>query len=217
MMKTHHTRVTTAVLLGAFLAGGCATTPVVPTQSTERISGVTKLVLAPPMVEYIDANTGNHLPQDERTDPEVRSVLVTGFRSELAKKQVAMTEVSEILDVNVTLTEDLGLIYRTIKQHSAPLETAQQEHLSWLAAKTGSSHLMFCRCRLHIGPGGFWDPFTGAIASNSSRVVLECHLYDLQNKRVVWTSAAQVRASPSKGRTRIATMVPLVLETLEFK
>ncbi len=216
-MKSRHSIFTIAVLLGFFLVGGCATAPAVSNKNTDQISGVTKMVLVSPIVECIDANTGNPSTLDEQTEIEVKASLVNGFRSEFAKKNVVLSEVSEIVEIDTGLNDDLGGIYRTIKQNSFSLDAGQKERLSWITSKTGASHLLFSRCRLHKGPKGFWDPFSGAITSDSSRIVLECHLYDIQDERVAWTRAIQDRASPNKGPLSISNMLPVVIETLELK
>ena len=217
MLKTYRIKISMAVLACTILIGGCSTTPVVSKRKPDNISGITKMIVVPPIVECIDANNGNPTSLDENTGNEVRLALETGFRSELAKKQVEFFEMTDLIDVDARLEEDLDGFYRRIKLHSSPIDTHQQDRLSRLTEKTGASHLMFCRCRLHTGPGGYWNPMSGAIASGSSRIVLECHLYDVQNKRVAWTNASQTRASPSEAKSNISGMVPLILETMEVK
>jgi hypothetical protein len=218
MMKTHYIKTNIAVLAFTLLAAGCATTPVVSQRDPVSVSGVTKIVLASPEVEHIDAATGNRLPRDESACAELRSVLAAEVRSELTAKLVAVLDVSEISHVDPEkFSEDLGYAYRTIKRHSTELDTSQQEQLSWIADTTHASHLLFCRFRLYAGPGGFWDPISGAIASGSSRMVLEGHLYNIHDKKVVWTRSAQIRASPDTGISSISSIVPLVFNTLEVQ
>ena len=218
MNKAHFIRATVAVFVGALITGGCAVTPVVSKRNTDLISGVTRIVLAPPVVECIDVKTSNPLPLDEGAVHDVQSSLVNGFRSELAAKQIVLVEVNEIPDVDIaSLSMDLGHTYLTIKRHYSPLDSAQEEQLSWLATMARTSHLMFCRCRFYSGPDGYWGPISGEILLNSSRVVLECHLYDIQNKVVIWTRTAKIKASQNTIASSASTMVSIVLDTLEFE
>jgi|GEM_PF-4061710 len=218
MMKIHHFRATIAVLSAALLAGGCATTPAVSAPSTNSIPGVTSIVLVPPVIEYIDANTGNFLPHNDTVDNAVQSAVVSGFRSELTARHVTVQELNEIPNVDAkTLSADLSDTYKKIKKQSSILTPSQQEQLSWLGTMTHASHLMFTRCRLHSGPGGYWNPSTGQIASDSSRVVLECHLYDIQNNKAVWTRAAQVSATSSEAGSSIPTLLSSIFNQVEFK
>jgi len=216
MMKGHRTKVAIALLVGGFLVEGCATRPAVSSRNTERIAGMKRVVLAPPIVEYIDVESGKSRTLDETGGPEVQSALIAGFRSELAAKQVAVLEVSDIPDGPI-LAEDLGGIYRTLRRDSSLLDAVQRERLSCFAATTETSHVMFCRCRSYVGPGRSWDPFSGAITSGSSRTVLECHLYSIPDEKIVWNGAAQIRASPSSGDSSIATMIALAVESLEVE
>ena len=162
--------------------------------------------------------TGNPMSLDEGAFLDVQSSLVNGFRSELAAKQIAMVEVNEIPDVDTaSLSMDLGHTYRTIKRHHSPLDSTQEEQLSRLATMARTSHLMFCRCRFYAGPDGYFEPIFGSVKLNSSRVVLECHLYDIQNKVVIWERAAKIKASQNTFASSISSMVPIVLETLEVE
>lgn len=218
MIKTHLIRAGITALAIILLATGCATTPVVSQQGRTRVSGVGKIALAPPVVEHIDAQTGNPLSEDESGKSTVLVSLITALRSALATKQVAVLEVTDIPGATVPeVAEDLGRAYSAIRRHSTSLDASLQERLSWIVTKTGTPHVMFCRYRLYSGPGGFWNPMNGAIASGSSRIVLDCHLYHTGDKRVLWTSSAQARASPSAGESSVSSIVPLVLETLEFE
>jgi hypothetical protein len=218
MMTMQNIRTNISALVLTIIFAGCATTPVVSQRDSGSVSGVTRIVIAPPIVEHIDAATGNILPQDENIIAELRSALSTKVRSELSDKQIATLDLSEIPDADLAaLSEDLGHTYRTIKRHSTELDAPQEDQLSWIAATAHASHLLFCRCRLYAGPGGFWDPMSGAIASGSSRIVFESHLYNILDKKVVWTQSAQTRASPDTGISNISTIVPLVFNTLESK
>ena len=218
MVKMHYIRTSISTLALTIFFAGCATTPVVSQRDPVSVSGVTKIVLASPEIEHIDAATGNHLLQDESIIAELRSALATGIRSELSGKQITVLDLSEIPDVDhAALSEDLDHTYRTIKRHSTELNTSQQEQLVWISTTTHASHLLFCRCRLYTGPDGFWNPMSGAIASGGSRIVLESHLYSMHDKKVIWTQSAQIRASPNTGISNISTIVPLVFNTLEVE
>lgn len=218
MMMMQNLRTNISALVFTIIFAGCATVPVVSQRNSGSVSGVTRIVIASPIVEHIDAATGNELPQDANIIAELRSVLTTNVRSELSDKQIATLDFSEIPDADLAaLSEGLGHTYLTIKRHSTELDASQQDQLLWIAANTHASHLLFCRCRLYAGPGGFWEPMSGTIASGSSRIVFESHLYNIHDKKVVWTESAQIRASPDTGLSNISTIVPLVFNTLEVK
>ncbi|WP_295433889.1 hypothetical protein [uncultured Thiodictyon sp.] len=176
-----------------------------------------KMFLAPVVVEQVDVNTGYRSPVDARAVNEAQSTLATALRSKLPVRTGSLSQVTDLPDANTKTATDLGPIYRTIKRHSAPLDAAQQEQLSEFAAQTGASHLMFCSCDIYSGPGGRWDPMSGAIASGGSRIVLECNLYDIQTKKIVWTRASQARASAADLSSNLLVMAPLVLATLEIE
>ena len=171
MYKMREIRITLVAVLCTIVAAGCATAPVVSKQKTDLISGVTKIVLAPAIVECIDVKTGNPSPLDESINHDVQIALTNGFRSNLAERQVDLIEVKEIPNINTeTLSNDLADTYQTIKRHYSPLSSTQEEELTWLATTTRASHIMFYRCRLYTGPGGAWNPIGGQILSSSSRL-----------------------------------------------
>jgi hypothetical protein len=205
------------ILISTFLSAGCATTPVISQSTTVQISDVERVFLVPPVLEYIDSETGKPIDLNDPADDTLRASLLSGLRSGLEAKHVAVTQGDEFPGLDSRCVDDLGSIYRVIRLPSSLLNADQQECLSTVAATSSATHILFWRCRLFAGPGYSWNPMTGAITSESSRVVLECHLYDIRARRVAWTRATQVRDSTADAQSNISGMIDLLLTTLEVE
>jgi hypothetical protein len=104
-------------------------------------------------------------------------------------------------------------MYRDIRVQSGEAREEQLQKLREWNASRGASHLLFCRYRIYVGPGAFWDPIGGGIKSNSSRTLLECHLYDLEADKVVWSNAVQSRTGKSGAKSALVEMVPRLFTT----
>jgi len=184
----------TAVLILAGAAhGGCVSSPVESQAPAQPAVHIASLGLLPPLVQIIDASTGNALPADASGDRALRSELLTSLQSELATKPFGAAQVNSVGGEPSLSDSGLTQLYRSSKNNGLRMTDERRKALRALAAPAGATDLLFCRYRMNLGPGGYWDPLSGVIASPSSRAVLECHLYNVHRERSVWRHAAQVR------------------------
>ena len=213
----HCTGLILALLATSFFLGGCATTPVLTRSDIVHISGVKKILLAPPIVECIDSYTNNPIELGNRVGEDTRSSIISEVRSVFASKQIDVFQLRDFPMLDSQSVEELGDIYRLIRIGSFSMTANHQEGLTMIAKTTGASHILFSRCRLYVGPNGYWDPMSGAIASGSSRVVLEALLYSIQDKRIDWSRTSQARTSAKDDGTIVPTMTAKLIATLEVK
>jgi hypothetical protein len=213
------TRFLRTLLAGSLTAAACASAPVVSQKDSARIAGVHSVFLAPPLVEYIDSATGNRIDKANPAENAVQASLLGELRSGLAAKHVGATQRADFPALEPPVVDGLQDVYRRIRLGSPPRAASapEEDGLSSLAATTGASHVMFCRCRPHVGPGGYWNPITGQMSTDSSRIVLDCHLYDIQERRVVWARSSQIRSPSKDAQSSIPAMTALMLTTLEVR
>ncbi|EGV16232.1 hypothetical protein [Thiocapsa marina] len=207
MSQPNNVRLTACLLLSGLLAAGCASSAVERAEVQRYSGGIEKLVLMDPWLDIIDSNTGNALPANDPKDAELRTLLLSSLGSELATRPRARSGTSEFT-ANAHPSFDVARMYRDIRVQSGEARDEQLLKLREWNASRGASHLLFCRYRVYVGPGGLWDPTSGVIKSNSSRTLLECHLYDLEADKVTWSHAVQSRTAKNGAKSALAELVP---------
>lgn len=204
-----------SLLAGILLVGGCSATPAISQRQVQRVTGIRRVFLAPPSVEYIDSKTARRITPRGAKPNQLKASLIDEFQTDLNARHVAVVQQGNLAGLGGQYTANLRSIYQKLRIHSPSMTSDQQQCLLSIAKKTGASHILFSRMIVHVGPRGTWDPiFTGAITSNPSRLVLECQLYDIHAKRVVWTQTSQFRATSSKAKSDSDQMVHMALTTL---
>jgi len=206
-----------ALLVTILFLGGCATTPVPPQKNIVHVQGVTKILLVQPFVESIDSTSNNKIELNNSIGDKVTSSITSEVHSAFSIKQIDASRIEDLTAHDNQSLEKLEDLYLSIKLHPSSISDNHKASLNRLASSKSASHILLFRCRLYVGPDGFWNPMSGAIASNCSRVVLEGLLYHINEKKIDWSHATQVRTSVKADDTCVPKMTTELLSTLEIK
>jgi len=206
-----------ALVVSCLLLTECATTPTIQNRQNTYLPGLTRVVLAPPLIEYRDVEGNNPRDVPQSAHDRICQGLTSAICDCFARKRIEVSGMSTPSALICQPTGEPLEAYRVTKMDESTLSEREREMLSNFLRAAGGSHILFMRSRFYIGPGGFWNPMSGAIAAGTSRMVLDAHLFSTDDKRTVWKQAAQVRVSPETDNQYLATAVAMLLDTLEVK
>lgn len=203
-----------SLLAATNLLAGCATAPVIVSKSdVARISEVSKVVLLP-LVDCRDVQSDNPCSLDQGLNESLQASLLTELRKDLTGKHIEVSDLSEYPTLAHKREHDAKELFRITKLDSSQMSGIDQERLSNIAMLSAASHILSVRCRLYVGPGGSWDPNSGAITSSSSRMVLEASMFSVRERKGVWTRMSQARVPPKGSADAIASLVAALLSTI---
>jgi len=75
-----------------------------------------------------------------------------------------------------------------------------------ISGRAGGGNILSSRLTVHEGAGGTWDPNSGAITANSSRLELNLELTSGSPGRVLWEQHALLRAPLDRSCSRLAKL-----------
>jgi hypothetical protein len=185
------------ILVICFTITSCATKSTIKSQSvaSSQQVQVKRILVAPPVIEYRDVNNGAamEVPQEDRV--RLCRALTTAIFDELSRKGVSSSGVVEPSAI-CQPSPDIHELYRIAKTQKNDRNEREEQMLSIFLKNVGETQVLFLRSRFHIGPGGYWNPINGAIASGSSRVVLDAYLFSPVERGSVRQYAAQDHMTP---------------------
>lgn len=185
-------------LVGLFacaLFAGCATTTVTRHSTDVVVDTAEAVVVVPPLIEYRDVHTNGPI----ESNPEDRIRVETAL-GELVRDQLTASGFTiRVLTADERRRFPVHSTGWTLCDESLPLR------------------LLCIRGRFYVGPGAFYEPFTGGIKRGGSRIVLDARLSSTMDHRSLWAQTAQIRESTDVNRATLKDTVEVLLKTLKVK
>jgi len=173
---------------------GCAT-PVAKPASDTFVDRSVEIVVASPLIEYRDVHTNN--PIEATVEDRERVETAVG---ELVRDQVKANGFA----VRFLTADERALLPR--------------DATGWLLCDESAQWRLLClRGRFYVGPGVFYNPFSGEIKRGGSRLVLEARLLSGADHRLLWAQTAQVRETTGVSRGALKEIVEVLFTTLKAR
>lgn len=203
-------------LICLVLVTSCASTQVVKKPIDVYVPSSTKIILAPPLIDYVDATTAKTLDFPEEDIDRTKNTLIATILECFSHKGIVIHELKDPSDLWIGQDNSIQKLYALTKMDSTKLSDSDRKILVNLCTAMNCTDLFFMRCRFYVGPGGYWDPiFSGAIGSDTSRVVFDAHLFSIKGNNCTWKQSTQVRTSPDSGSEALKEAVAGLLSTLK--
>ena len=185
----------THVLLVCLCAwpSGCATAPVAPSAPDTFVDPAADIVVAPLWIEYRNVHTNDSLKVAAEDRTRIEEMV-----GELVVDQLKAN----------------GFTVRLLTAE-ARMRIPGAGNGWGLCDETWPLRLLCLHGRFYVGPGGSWNPLSGAIQRGGSRLVLEGRLKSAVEPRIVWAQTVQVRESTDVSRSMLKDTVEVLLKTLK--
>lgn len=165
------------------------------------------LIIMNPLIEFVDVSTGKVGNAATSVRDSIMAKITDETKIALDNCKIGFLVTSQETQISDSIYSSLfkrliidGHLSDSLKALSFPMLTGEIE----------PAKVLLARCRLHIGSGGSWDPFSGAITSGSSRIVLDYQLFDLAANQVLWSYSAQERKPPTDVKRCLKEMVETI-------
>ena len=180
-----------------------------------QVSGAIERKHTLPILSNVLLEVNNGKLSMTGTDLEIELVASVMLDQDIEDYKLTLPA-KKLLDICKSLP-DGSEISLSLKENQIILKSGKSRFsLAFLSADDDSTHILFSRCKLYVGPGGYWNPINGGIASSSSRIVIDCQLFNINTIKVDWNEISQVRNAPNKAETSITDMISAMLTPLEI-
>jgi hypothetical protein len=92
-----------------------------------------------------------------------------------------------------------------------------REDLARLATLNDQQLILVQFMRVKVGPGGWWNPNSGQIASAAHSTLLQSALISCKDGRVIWKSEQFLRKALEPDSNELGKVLTLLYETLDIK
>ncbi len=185
-----------------------------PTKAPARTANV---ILIPPQVRLEDMVTGRVLNPKQFHSATQHSSYESRLLGAATKKISPKTSVLAAEEMGEVVAEAgsnlQGLSSRLA--HGNVIDEAKQE-FSHLAALNEQQLVFVQFIRVKIGPGGYWDPNTGAIGSATRSTLVQAALISCRSGQVIWKGEQFVRKALDPDSEELGKMLTQLLESLEI-
>lgn len=200
------------ILTMVFILISCATRPItIPAAPTceSALPTYSECVILPPLLIFERLEDEVILNPSKFGGPAIMSSLSAAARNVLTKAQCRLAETESL-----KAPEIVDLISR-LQSLSSSLSVGQVTDeakgiLQRLAAQ--NQHLLILSHSLYVkvGPGSYWNPFSGAIGSSMSRSHLRASLVHCSSGQVLWKNEVLLRELPLVTSSKFAEALELL-------
>lgn len=192
----------------------CVATPVAQHQVQTSLEPTVSIVIGPPTIEYRDVESDAVLQvpaaDRDRLAATIWALLEAEMRAKgLSLRRMAADEVRLLQLEGVT-----GGFFDVVRLRRQGVAPAIQDAQQRMRTLFPDASILAMRCRFYLGPGAFWEPFSGGIRSSSERVLAEGLLVEVGQGRVVWQQAVQLRDSTDVSESSLKGLVQTFLNTI---
>ncbi len=208
-----------ALIIVFLLVTSCATTSRhISSNSGKEVSIIAhkKIIIMPAILRYESISNDAELPQATYKGEEAGAFLV-GHSAEILSK-----EGFGVMHADALSYEDSK--YRTaynrilderINLFRSSLSTGLANDLKAFGESLNNANILVILLRVKVGSSGTWDPFSGAITSESSYTRLKAILVETKSGRSLWKNEVQLREIPKPGNPNYKKAVNLLFENLK--
>jgi hypothetical protein len=181
---------------------GAAPGDTIASRATNLVDGVltptVPITVLPPSIEYVDIVTG----APRKTEPVVIDSLATFIVQTACARldRVALICAGPRARVVDADTTELQRFISQSERNIAAKDLASWSTLLGSIAAGDSTRLVLIHhLRVKVGPGGFWDPFSGAIGNATSSTIVSAAVVECSTGRVIRRIETLVRRQPDPG------------------
>jgi hypothetical protein len=195
----------TVALAGALQRGSAAATP---SQSTAKV-----IVLAP-QVTFEQLSAGSHARNSDSASFE--SALTSAANASLGTRKYALVAPESLQ--NSSAGDWLKQLQPLTSRLARGVVNEDAQHILSQFGTLPDDYLILVQfMRVKQGPGGSWNPYSGAITSGMSSTLLQAALISTRTGQVIWKNEVLERSQFSADSPKFAKSVDLLYSTLVAK
>ena len=192
----------------------CVATPVAQHQVQTSLEPTVSIVIGPPTIEYRDVESDAVLQVPAADRDRLAATIGALLEAEMRAKGLSLRQMAEEEVRQLQLERIAGGLFEVARLRKQGVVTAIQDARQRMRTLFPDASILAVRCRFYLGPGAFWEPFSGGIRSSSERVLAEGLLVDIGQGRVLWQQAVQLRDSTDVSESALKDMVQTLLNTI---
>jgi hypothetical protein len=188
--------------------GACTTVPITtapPVPSTTEIPPNTRILILQPLLRFEEIQT-EIVRSESEYDALFKAQLLLGAKKELETKAY---EVAEAVD---PAFEQLHALSYRLARGIVPEEA--KGILNSIASPDENSVVLAQYLRVKVGPGGFWNSYTGEIHSTMSTMLLDVALISCRDGQILWTNEVLLRNLVAPESKEFLETIKLAFKTL---
>jgi hypothetical protein len=180
-------------VIGFFCA--CTTAPITTAPSVRPATEIhpdTRILILQPLLRFEEIRTEAVLPESENQGPAFKDRLLSWAKKEVETRAYKVAE-PESLDTAILdpACDQLNSFSNKLARGIVPEEA--KSFLNSIASLDENLAILAQYLRVKVGPGGFWNQYTGEIHSTMSTMLLDVALISCRDGRVLWTNEVLLR------------------------
>jgi hypothetical protein len=201
------------ILAVCFAITACTSKSGVRPQQVASLPRVTKILIAPPVIEYKDVKNNSIMEVPQEDQDRLCRALTAAIFDELASKGINS---SGVVGSSATCQPSPNSfeLYRIAKTQKGARKEHDEQTLSVFLKEVGEVPVLFLRSRFYVGPGFSYAPVSG-FRMESYRMVLDAYLFSPVESEPVWQHAAQLRVAPQDAEDFYKNIVKTLLKPIQ--
>ena len=178
-------------------------------ENTTVVATGPKMIVLPPQTSF--RQTGNSAPAGGLAPYE--SVLVRTANSEAVARKYTPVTPEDLRDSEATawFTQLHPLISRVVK---GSINDDARQILGHLSKLPANGLILVQYFRVEAGPGGSWNPISGAITSSMSSMLLQAVLISVETDQITWKNEVLERKLMRADDPKFIKMIESLYQTL---
>jgi len=196
------------MLLFALTLSSCATKPMTKSIQTEFLEGSEPILVFNPMIKV--KSIEDELPVNEAKYDigKAKEYIENTAQSLLVEKGFIISNGKITANSLEKIQNDFNR--SQVKLFRSQFNKETNNFLDEMNVILNGTCVLFIKTDIYLGPGGWWDPNSGAIRSSMNRTLIKARILDTSSKEVIWKNEVQYRERPdieSKGFQEAISMV----------
>jgi hypothetical protein len=182
----------------------------------QQISPEVRVIVLDPWVQFEDVRSDSIIPSSATQDEIFRSRLLAAATGEVEARKLSMVKPESFSDLHVA--DDCARL-RSVSSRLARgiVNEEAREILKRLADVNDGYAILVQFMRVKVGPGGSWNPYSGAITSSISSTLLQAALVASKTGQVIWKNEVFVRKTFRPDSPEFTKKLGLLYQTLAAK
>lgn len=200
-------------VLLVFILASCATKPIAKNMQPKHLEAVEPILVLSPIVNI--KSIEDELPmEDENFD----IVKLRDFLS--ARAQSLLSEKGLVLSNEKIPVETLAGLQNTfhnggVKPFRSRFNVETDDFFNQMDEALNGTCVLLLKTDIYLGPGGWWDPNSGAIRSGMNRTLIKARIIDTSTRAVIWKNQVQYRDRPEIESENFEEAINMVFDNLK--
>jgi hypothetical protein len=173
-----------------------------------------KIILLKPTMQFEDVRRDGVIPANAKMEREYETQLLSAAKEAIGTK-LPVVELEKLDPAGMEECKRLEVLASRVARGNINEEA--KEALSRLAALDEEQLVLVQFFRLKVGPGGSWNPNTGAIASAVQSTLMQAALVSCKNGRVVWKGEQFLRKAVGPTSPQFQKLLTLLYQDFNTK